>query len=165
MKNHHQTTHPRDALDFTHKTATALLWRKLARLLLAGHSVTKAAKMLKRERTHVSKIIANAEFKAFFSEQQHDYFRRVDQRLRHLLMVGVETHLKLLRHADPHVRLRALELVYGSIHGRYLADVKLFDQVPLEAESPVLITEAQARQMFSRRLDPPSTPAGRSGES
>jgi len=115
---------PEEALALTHQPGAVRLFKKLARLLLAGQTLVEAGQRLKKSRHYLLSITQFPEFQAYMADLEQDYFSALDRKIKNTLDLGVNALIRQLKNKDWRARDAAIEKVFR-LHGRYIDRVDL----------------------------------------
>jgi hypothetical protein len=117
-----------EALALTHTPGAVRLMKRLARLLLAGHTLTSAASRLRRNYRYLMTVTQLPEFKAYLAQLETDYFAALDKKIKRLLHAGVDALFTQLRSKDWRAVDAAIEKIFR-LHGRYIDKIDLTHRV------------------------------------
>ena len=115
---------PEEALAIDHQPGAVRLFKKLARLLLAGQTLVEAGQRLKKSRHYLLSITQFPEFQAYLADLEQDYFSALDRKIKNTLDLGVNALIRQLKNKDWRARDSAIEKVFR-LHGRYIDRVDL----------------------------------------
>jgi hypothetical protein len=115
---------PEEALAIDHQPGAVRLFKKLARLLLAGQTLVEAGQRLRKSRHYLLSITQYPEFQAYMAHLEQDYFNALDRKIKNTLDLGVNALIRQLRNKDWRARDSAIEKIFR-LHGRYIDRVDL----------------------------------------
>lgn len=115
-------------------------YKRIARWILLGKTQAEIAKHLGLTPISIRKAVERPKFRTYLLALEQDYLGSADRRLKNSFVHAVDTLLKWIKHADPTVSLRAIEILMRT-QGRLIESLMVrFEGNPLiDARTQVMV--------------------------